>query len=113
MAKQISAAEAKARLSELMTRVAEQGEHFLIERDGEPVAALVSVPELAQLEQTWQANPIEAAGESDWGGFQSLIGLWPEVTDAEIDAMVADIYAARERDLGRPVDLSDSVDLDD
>ena len=32
------------------------------------------------------------------------------MSDAEIDQFIADIYEARERDLGRPVDLSD---LDD
>jgi hypothetical protein len=34
------------------------------------------------------------------------VGAWEDlVEDGEIDAMLEDIYSARERDPGRPVDL--------
>src|SRR4051794_19072297 len=100
MAKKISIAEAETQLAELTTRVAEQGEHYVIERDGKPVAALVSIPDLSRLEgeREQDSRPI---------GFRGLIGLWHDVDLDEIDKMVADIYAAREKDYGRPVDLSD------
>jgi hypothetical protein len=39
-------------------------------------------------------------------GVLALVGLWRDVADAEIDAFVRDIYAERERDKGRPVDLA-------
>jgi prevent-host-death family protein len=107
MARKISAAKAKAQLAELLTRVVENGERFVIERDGKPVAALVSIPELARLERIDQANSEESADEPEWKGFQSLVGLWPEVTDAEIDEMVAKIYADRERSIPRPDQLGD------
>ena len=39
-------------------------------------------------------------------GALALVGVWGEfVEDDEIDAMLGEIYAARERDTGRPVDL--------
>jgi len=39
-------------------------------------------------------------------GALALVGAWGEfVEDDEIDAMLEEIYAARERDTGRPVDL--------
>lgn len=38
-------------------------------------------------------------------GALALVGAWEELADREIDAMVADIYAQRERDIVRPVEL--------
>jgi prevent-host-death family protein len=100
MAKKISAAKAQAELAELLTRVAESGERFVIERDGQPIAALVGATEAARLD----AEPDD---DSRPIGFRGLIGLWHDVDPAEIDKMVTDIYAAREKDTGRPVDLGD------
>lgn len=107
MAKKISAAEAEAQLAELLARVAEKGERFVIERDGQPVAALVSVPELARLDGIESENPKKPGAAPEWKGFQSLVGIWPEVTDAEIDEMVARIYADRERSIPRPDQLGE------
>lgn len=50
MAKRVSAAEAKAKLAELVGSVAHGGERILIERHGKPVAALVSTEDLERLE---------------------------------------------------------------
>jgi prevent-host-death family protein len=47
----VSVAEAKKRLSELMSRVAYKGERFVIERRGRPMAALVSADDLRRLEE--------------------------------------------------------------
>lgn len=98
MARKISAAQAKAHLSELMGRVAHAGERYTIERRGKPVAALVSVDDLEQLEDGYplSARPL---------GALALAGAWREVEDAELDAVIADIYAERARDTGRPVAL--------
>ena len=46
-----SAAQAKAHLSDLMAQVAQGGEHYVIERRGKPLAALISVDDLERLEQ--------------------------------------------------------------
>jgi prevent-host-death family protein len=98
MTKRISAAEAKARLSDLMARVAYGGEHYVIERRGKPLAALVSVDDLERLQQgrTTAARP---------QGALALVGAWREVDDQDLEAMIADIYAERARDTGRPVPL--------
>jgi prevent-host-death family protein len=100
MAEKVSAAKAKAQLSALMAAVAYGGKHFIIERRGKPLAALVSVEDLERLEQgqaTLATSP----------GFLALVGAWGQLTNEEIDSFVADIYAAREKDFGRPVELED------
>jgi prevent-host-death family protein len=100
MAEKVSAAQAKAQLSALMAAVAYGGKHFIIERRGKPLAALVSVEDLERLEQG------QAASARPLGAL-ALVGAWREVGDEEIDAMVAHIYAEREKDMGPPVDLED------
>jgi len=100
MAERISAAQAKAQLSALMAAVAYGGKHFIIERRGKPLAALVSVEDLERLEQGQAAS-----AQPDWA--LALVGAWGEVGDEEIDALVAHIYAEREEDMGRPVELED------
>jgi prevent-host-death family protein len=54
MATRISAQATKSRLAEHLQRAAAEGERFLIERRGKPVAALVSVEDLQRLE-AWEA----------------------------------------------------------
>lgn len=100
MAERVSAARAKAQLSALVAEVAYGGKHFIIERRGKPLAALVSVEDLERLEQI-QPTTVQ----SDWA--LALVGAWREVGDEEIDALVAHIYAEREKDMGRPVELED------
>lgn len=101
MAKNIGAAEAKARFSELMARVGYGGERFIIERRGRPIAALVGVEDIGRLERERE----EASSRAPRGAL-ALVGVWGEVVeDEEIEAMLEDIYVARERDTGRPVDL--------
>jgi hypothetical protein len=39
------------------------------------------------------------------GGALALLGAWADLDDSAIDEMVEDIYAARARDTGRPVQL--------
>ncbi len=38
-------------------------------------------------------------------GALALVGAWREVNEQELESMIEEIYAARERDLGRPVEL--------
>ena len=100
MATRVSVAQAKAELSALMAAVAYQGQRVVIERRGKPMAALVSVDDLEQIdgERATSARP---------RGALALIGAWGDLDDREMEAMVADIYAAREQDTGRPVELED------
>ena len=98
MAKRVSAAEAKAQLSALSAEVAYGGQHVIIERRGTPLVALVSVSELELLEQgrATSARP---------QGALVLVGAWREVKDEQLDSLVEDIYAYRDKDTGRPVEL--------
>ena len=96
--KRVNAAEAKARLAALVAEVAYGGEHVIIQRRGVPMAALVRVEELEQLRQSNGKPPA-------FMGFLTLLGAWRDITDAEIDQWLADVYASREQDTGRLVDL--------
>jgi prevent-host-death family protein len=101
--KKVSAAQAKAKLSELLARVAYGDERYVIERRGKPVAALVSVEDFARLVGD------NAPEETD--GIWALAGLWSGLlTQAEIDDFLKAVYEARERDRDRPVDLSHLLD---
>jgi prevent-host-death family protein len=95
VARTVGAAEAKARLGALLGGVFYRGERYIIERRGHPVAALVPVHELAQ----------QTADDARFNAFLTLVGGWSDVDDAEIDAVVSDIYAARASDHGRTVSL--------
>jgi len=96
MARKVSAAEAKAKLSTLVAEVAFGGHHIVIERRGKPLAAMVSIGELEYLEQgrATSAHP---------RGALSLVGAWKDVPEEDLDKLVADIYNTREKDTGRPV----------
>ena len=99
MAEKVRVTEAKAHLSELMARVGYGGERFVIERRGRPLAALVRVEDLERLE----AEGREVSSRSL--GALALVGAWGEVEDRDLDTLLEEVYAERERDTGRPVDL--------
>ena len=98
MAKRVSSAEAKARFSALAAEVAYGGQHVIIERRGTPLVALVSVSELELLEQ-------DRATSARPQGALVLVGAWREVGDEHLESLIEDIYAARDKDAGRPVEL--------
>ena len=93
MAEVVSEAEAKKRLSELMSRAAYTDERCLIERRGKPMAAVVSVEDLARLEKTAEApkGPIEAVG--------ALADF-----DDEGNRMIEDSYRQREQARRQPIE---------
>ena len=68
--------------------------HVVIERHGHPVAAIVSIEDLARLE-----------GERPTGGRPAgalaLVGAWADLDDTAIDAFLADVASTRQRDTGR------------
>ncbi|MBI2886978.1 MAG: type II toxin-antitoxin system Phd/YefM family antitoxin [Chloroflexi bacterium] len=96
--KRVSAAEAKARLAALVAEVAYGGEHVIIQRRGKPMAALVRVEELEQLQQG-------VGKRVAFRGFLTLLGAWRDIPDSEIDQWLTDVYTGREQDTGRAVDL--------
>jgi prevent-host-death family protein len=90
VAKKVRVTEAKAQLSALMARAGYGGERFLIERRGRTLAALVGVEDLERLE-----------GDVPW----RPLGAWGEVEERDLESVVQEIYAERERDTVRQVDL--------
>lgn len=88
MASSVGVAEAKRRFSELLDRVAE-GERIVVARRGRPAVVLVS--------------PTEAAGSGARPaplGFASLAGALADLP--ELDAVLADVAAARRGAKDRP-----------
>jgi len=100
MTKRVSAAQAKARLSELMSQVAYGGERIIIERRGKPLAVLIGVGELERLERRDPdiRNP---------DLFESLSGAFGDVPDEEIDQLFKEIVESRQLDFGRPPPFAD------
>ena len=99
MARRVSAAQAKAQLSALSAEVAYGGQRVVIERRGTPLVALVSMDDLELLGhgRATSARP---------HGALALAGAWREVDAEDLESLVEEIYAARENDAGRPVDLA-------
>ena len=98
MAKSVSAAQAKAQLSALVAEVAYGGHHIVIERRGKPLAALVGMKDLERLEQGQATSPRPK-------GALALVGAWRDVEEKDMQSLTEDIYAARDKDTGRPVGL--------
>ena len=98
MAKRVSAAEAKAKLSALVAEVAFGRQHIIIERRGKALAAMVSLSDLEYLEggRAISSHPT---------GALSLVGAWKDMPDEDMETLIEDIYKARERDIGRLVRL--------
>lgn len=98
MAREVSAATAKAHLAELVAEVEHGGERVLIQRRGKASAALVRVDDLELLERD------EAMSRRPRGAL-ALVGAWEDVGDRKIDALVRSIYKERSKDRGRRVEL--------
>ena len=97
MAKKRRLAEAKATFSAIVEDVVNSAEPYVIERRGRPVVAIVRFDRL---------DCVEAEGaRGGGGGALALAGLWGEVGDPDLDEFVAEVYAARDADTGRAVDL--------
>ncbi|MBU0499369.1 MAG: type II toxin-antitoxin system Phd/YefM family antitoxin [Gammaproteobacteria bacterium] len=68
---QVSIAEAKSHLSELIAKCAHGHERFIITRRDKPVAALVSLDDLMIIEQHQERQGL-AAVASSWPGFEEV-----------------------------------------
>ena len=91
-------AEVRANIAAAVDQVFHRGEYVVIERHGRPVAALVSIEDLARLEA-------ERLSGSHPAGALALVGAWADVDDTEIDTFLTDVANARRRDIGRKVSL--------
>ena len=101
MTTSLGTAEIKARLSEIINRVAFGHERLLVLRRGKPVAALVSVDDLRRLEAIDSAR---TGGENEnVHPIMRAFGGWADRDD--IDALLIEIYADREAAIGREVAL--------
>ena len=96
--KRVSAVEAKAHLAALVGDVQRRGQHIIIERRGQAVAAIVGMDDLARLEGEQPASP-------EPRGALAFLTIQHDLEDEEIDSLVDDIYAQRLDDFGRPVDI--------
>ena len=85
MAKKVSVAEAKREFSEIVSRVSLRGERFIIERRGKPMAVLVSVDDMRELE-------LGSKGKKQ-NGLLAAVGAWADYP--RLDRVVEEIYEAR------------------
>jgi prevent-host-death family protein len=98
--KRISIAKAKKELSSVVADVERGAERYVLEDDGRPVAAVVSLEDLERLQETAGQG---AKSEVRRGGLLAFQGLFEGVmTDAEVDEFIRDVYRAREGDSGPP-----------
>ncbi len=98
MTKRVRVAEAKARLSTIIDEVLHGAEHYVVERRGRAVIAIVRVEELERIEAA-------TGGFRRRAGALAFLGAWGDVDDAAIDAFLQDVYDVRERDTGRLVSI--------
>ena len=98
MVRRMPLAEVRANIAAVISQVFHRAERVVIERHGRPVAALVSLDDLARLEA-------ERPTATRPAGALALAGAWADVDDAEIDSFLADVANARQRDTGRTVRL--------
>lgn len=95
MTKKIGVAEVKKQFSVVISEVSLKGEHFIIERKGKPMAAMVSVKELEMIEDPKIREKKK--------GLLAAIGAWKDFDGLE--KMVMTIYGergkAKERGVGR------------
>ncbi len=94
MVKKVSTVKLRKDLAALLADVVDNGRHFIIEKRGKPLAALVSVEALELIEQpgTTSADP---------QGALALAGAWGELKDREMDALLAGVQAERGGDACR------------
>jgi prevent-host-death family protein len=98
MDKRVAIDEAKAKFSAIVDDVQHDWARYIIEREGRPVAAIVPMADL------YLAGTQRPGGQRPKGAL-ALLGAWGDVTDEEIDEFLRDVYAARQRDTGRRVEL--------
>jgi antitoxin (DNA-binding transcriptional repressor) of toxin-antitoxin stability system len=91
MAKNIGVAEVKRSFSAVMGEVLLKGEHFVIEKKGKPIVALVSVQELQRIEAE--------GGAVKKRGLLAAIEAWDDFE--KLEETVAEIYEQRAQSKNR------------
>jgi len=91
MSKNIGVAEIKKSFSAVISEVSLKGEHFVIEKKGKPMAALVSVQELQRIEDSKEKEKKK--------GLLAAIGAWEDFEDLE--STVSAIYERRKKSKDR------------
>ena len=91
MSKNIGVAEVKKSFSAVISEVSLKGEHFVIEKKGKPMAALVSVQELQRIEGLKEKEKKK--------GLLAAIGAWEDFEDLE--STVSAIYERRKKSKDR------------
>lgn len=88
MGKKVSTIQLRKDLTALLAEVVDNDRHFIVEKRGEPLAALVSVAalELVERQRTTSADP---------QGALALAGAWGELKEREMDTLLAVIQAER------------------
>ncbi len=84
MPKKLGVAEVRRHFPEVISKIALNGAHFIIEKKGKSIAALVSVKDLEM---------IESLNFEKKKGLLAAIGAWEEFD--EIEEMVSAVYKAR------------------
>ena len=94
MVKRVNTIQLRNDLTALLAEVVDKGRHFIIEKRGEPLAALVSVAalELIEHQRTTSVDP---------QGALALAGAWGELKEREMDALLAAVLAERGGDACR------------
>ena len=91
MSKNIGVAEVKKSFSAVISEVSLKGEHFVIEKKGKPMAALVSVQDLQRIEDSKEKEKKK--------GLLVAIGAWEDFEDLE--NTVSAIYERRKKSKDR------------
>lgn len=94
MSKKVSTVELRKDLAALLADVVNNGQHFIIEKRGRSLAALVSVAALELIER-------QRTTSADSQGALALAGAWGELKEREMAALLAGIQAERGGDACR------------
>lgn len=94
MQKNIGVAEVKKHFSEVVNEVSMRGKHFVIERKGKPVAAMVSLKELEFIEKERR--------QEKGKGLLAALGAWEDFKG--LGKVVDDIYSSRRKAKDRKVE---------
>ncbi len=94
MSKTIGVADVKKNFSAVINEVSLKGEHFIIEKKGKPMVAMVSIKELEHFE--------DAQKKGEKKGLLSAIGAWEDFDNLE--QVISDIYRKRSKAKDRTIE---------
>ena len=95
MTKSIGVAEIKRQFSQVVSEVSLKGKHFIIEKKGKPMVALVNIKELELIES-------HEKEENEKRGLLATIGAWEDFDGFE--TVIKDIYKKRKKIKDRKIE---------